>query len=74
MKTQNMKDRNINLSKLTIYKKLNFTKTHGKHESLNTQTNAGFPKLGPGGPLSLQSLAPTLIKHTCGFSDSEDLD
>jgi len=24
----------------------------------------GFLKLGPGGPLSLQGLAPTLIKHT----------
>ncbi len=26
--------------------------------------NAGVPKFGPGGPVSLQNLAPTLIKHT----------
>ncbi len=25
---------------------------------------AGVTKFGPGGPVSLQSLAPTLIKHT----------
>ncbi len=27
-------------------------------------TRAGVTKFGPGGPVSLQSLAPTLIKHT----------
>ncbi len=27
-------------------------------------TRPGVTKFGPGGPVSLQSLAPTLIKHT----------
>jgi len=35
-----------------------------KYVKVLTLFRSGFPKLGPGGPLSLQSLAPTLIKHT----------
>ncbi len=28
------------------------------------ECRAGVTKFGPGGPVSLQNLAPTLIKHT----------
>ncbi len=40
-----------------------FSEKNCKEFEVSSST-AGVTKFGPGGPVSLQSLAPTLIKHT----------
>ncbi len=40
----------------------NLSYDHTRHVAGPSKT--GVTKFGPGGPVSLQSLAPTLIKHT----------